>query len=417
MSYDVVVIGGGASGMLSAATAAQNGASVALVEKNDKLGLKLRITGKGRCNLTNECPVEKLSENIPRNAKFLLSAFHGFTPADTMALFTKLGVPLKTERGDRVFPMSDNAGDVVQALIKYMSDTGVTVKKARAKRIITEDGAVSAVKTDKEIINCKAVVLCTGGLSYPKTGSNGDGYKIAEELGHTIVQPRPSLVALETGDDFCPRMQGLSLKNVTLSAYNKKGKLIFKELGEMQFTHFGISGPLVLSASAHMRDFEKDSYRVKIDLKPGLDEAKLDSRLIRDLEKYSNKDFKNALSDLSAALMIPVLVERSGIPAETKAHSVTKEQRRELLRLFKEFTIDIKNTRPIDEAIITSGGVNTKEINPATMESKIIRGLYFAGEIIDADAYTGGHNLQIAWSTAALAGKSASKIKADDKDA
>lgn len=403
--------------MLSAAIAAEKGAKVLLIEKNDKLGLKLRITGKGRCNLTNNCTVEKLMESIPRNAKFLYSAFNAFTSTDTMMLFTKLGVPLKTERGDRVFPVSDNANDVAQALIRYMEKAGVSVIKGRAKRIITDDNKVSGVKTDKEILSCGAVILCTGGLSYPKTGSNGEGFEIAEELGHEIIKPRPSLVALETTDDYCPRMQGLSLKNVTLSAYNKKGKLVFKELGEMQFTHFGISGPLVLSASAHMRDFESDKYSVKIDLKPGLDEMKLDLRLMRDFEKYSNRDFKNALTDISAALMIPILVERSGIDPETKAHSITKEQRRELLRILKEFTLEIKSPRPIDEAIITSGGVNTKEINPATMESKIVKGLYFAGEIIDADAYTGGHNLQIAWSTAVLAGKSASKTKADEKDA
>jgi predicted Rossmann fold flavoprotein len=417
VKHDIVVIGGGAAGMLTAAVAAEQGASVALVEKNDRLGLKLRITGKGRCNLTNNCSVEKLMENIPQNAKFLYSAFNSFTPADTMALFTKLGVELKTERGDRVFPVSDNANDVADALIRYMKREGVLVIKARASRILTEAGHVSAVKTDKEIIPCRAAIICTGGLSYPKTGSSGDGLKMAEELGHTIIQPRPSLIALETVDDFCPRMQGLSLKNVTLSVYNKKGKLIYRDLGEMQFTHFGVTGPLVLSASAHMRDFKNDKYTMKIDLKPGLDEAKLDARLIRDFEKYANRDFKNALADISIGLMIPILVERSGIPEETKVNSITKEQRRGLNQLLKEFTLEITGTRPIDEAIITSGGVSTKNINPASMESKLIKGLFFAGEIIDVDAYTGGHNLQIAWSTAVLAGKSASELKADVKDA
>ncbi len=403
--------------MLSAAAAAESGASVALVEKNERLGLKLRITGKGRCNVTNNCSVQKMMDNIPQNGKFLFSALSGFTPADAMALFTRLGVPLKTERGDRVFPASDNANDIAEALIRYMKSRGVSIIKARASRIITQSGAVSAVHTDRGEISCGAVILCTGGLSYPKTGSSGDGFRMAEQLGHEIVQPRPSLVALETAEDYCPRMQGLSLRNVTLSAYNKKGRLIFRELGEMQFTHFGLSGPLVLSASAHMRDFRDDKYTIKIDLKPGLDEAKLDARLLRDFEKYSNRDFKNALDDILPGLMIPVFVERSGIAADTKAHSVTREQRRNIVRLLKEFALEVKGPRPIDEAIITSGGVSTRNINPATMESKIVKGLYFAGEIIDVDAYTGGYNLQIAWSTAVLAGKSASKIKENASDA
>ncbi len=409
--YDIVVIGGGAAGMLAAALAAERGKQVLLVEKNDRLGVKLRITGKGRCNLTNNCTVEKLMENVPRNGKFLFSAFNGLTPSDTIALFEKFGVKLKTERGDRVFPVSDSAHEVAEALRRYLEKTGVTIMKARVTGIEAKDGAVTTAVTDMGVIACSAAILCTGGMSYPKTGSNGEGYAIAERLGHTLVKPKPSLVALETADDFCPKMQGLSLKNVTLSAYNKKGKLIFEELGEMQFTHFGISGPTVLSASAHMRDFENDRYTIKLDLKPGLDEKKLDLRLLRDFEKYSNKDYKNALDDLASRLMIPVLIERSGIPEDTKVHSITKQQRQGLIRLFKEFTIEIKGPRPIDEAIITSGGIATKEINPATMESKLVKGLYFAGEVIDADAYTGGFNLQIAWSTAYTAGKNAAGFK------
>ena len=397
--------------MLSAAVAAEQGKEVLLVEKNDRLGVKLRITGKGRCNITNNCTVEKLMENVPRNGKFLFSSFNGFAPADTMAFFEKLGIELKTERGNRVFPVSDSAHDVAEALRRYMEKAGVTITKARVTGIEAEAGEVTGVRTDRGLIACRAAILCTGGMCYPKTGSNGEGYAFAERLGHTLVKPKPSLTALETADDFCPKMQGLSLKNVTLSAYNKKGKLIFEELGEMQFTHFGISGPTVLSASAHMRDFEKDRYTIKIDLKPGLDEKKLDLRILRDFEKYSNKDFSNSLDDLAGRLMIPVLIERSGIPEDTKVHSITKQQRQALIKLFKEFTIEIKGPRPIDEAIITSGGIETKEINPATMESKIVKGLYFAGEVIDADAYTGGFNLQIAWSTAFSAGKNAAGFK------
>ncbi len=409
--YDVAVIGGGAAGMMASAVAAELGKEVLLIEKNDRLGVKLRITGKGRCNLTNNCTVEKLIENVPRNGKFLYGAFSGFAPADTMALFERLGVELKTERENRVFPVSDSAHDVAEGLKRYLEKTGVAIMKARALGIEAEAGGVTGVSTDRGVIACRTAILCTGGMSYPKTGSNGEGYAIAERLGHTVVKPKPSLVALETYDDFCPKMQGLSLKNVTLSAYNKKGKRLYEELGEMQFTHFGISGPTVLSASAHMRDFDNDRYTVKIDLKPGLDEKKLDLRLLRDFEKYSNRDFRNALDDLAGKLMIPVLVERSGIPGDIKVHSITRQQRQGLIRLFKEFTIEIKGPRPIDEAIVTSGGISTKEINPATMESKIVKGLYFAGEIIDADAYTGGFNLQIAWSTAYSAGKNAAGFK------
>jgi predicted Rossmann fold flavoprotein len=296
-----------------------------------------------------------------------------------------------------------------------MRELKVAVKKGRALEITTEDGRVTGVITDGgELLPCNSAIVCTGGMSYPRTGSNGDGYRLAARLGHTIIEPKPSLVALETDDDFCPRMQGLSLKNVTLSAYNREGKLIYEELGEMQFTHFGISGPLVLSASAHMRDFKAGGYTVKIDLKPGLDEKRLDARLLRDFEKYSNRDFKNSLDELLARLIIPVIVERSGIPGEVKVHSITRQQRQGLVKLLKGFSLNITGPRPIDEAIITSGGVSTREINPSTMESKHIRGLYFAGEVIDVDAYTGGFNLQIAWSTAALAGRHAAKPEEKD---
>jgi len=397
--------------MMAAITAAESGSDVVLLEKNDRLGIKLRITGKGRCNVTNNCTPEKLMENVPRNGKFLFGAFRSFTASDAISFFENIGVPLKTERGGRVFPVSDRAADIAEALRLRMQRLGVAVKKARVLGVITDNGRISGIKTNAGDIACNAVIICTGGMSYPKTGSSGDGYRIAAEFGHTIIDTKPSLVALETDDDFCPRMQGLSLRNVTLTAYNKAGRRIYEELGEMQFTHFGISGPLVLSASAHMRDFENDSYTVKIDLKPGLDEKKLDARIIRDFEKYSNRDYKNSLDDLLSRLMIPVIIERSGIPEDTKSHSITRQQRHGLVSLLKDFSLNITGPRPIEEAIITSGGVSTREINPSTMESKLVKGLYFAGEVIDVDAYTGGFNLQIAWSTAVAAGRSAAKIK------
>ncbi len=400
MKSDVVVIGGGAAGMFAAGTAACRGADVILLEPNDMLGKKLRITGKGRCNVTNNCSEKDVIANIPGNGKFLYSALYGFGPADVMAFFESRGVPLKTERGNRVFPVSDSAADIVNALRGYLKSSGVRVKKARAAGI-AGDGAVSGVKTASgEIIHCSGAILCTGGASYPLTGSTGDGYRMAEKLGHRIISPKPSLVPLETYGDECGRMQGLSLRNVRLTVLTSRGRTVYREQGELLFTHFGLSGPLVLSASAHMRDFENEKYRCEIDLKPALDEKKLDARILRDFEKFSNRDFRNALDELESRLMIPVLVEKSGIPPETKVHSVTKEQRRRLLELFKAFPIDIKGPRPIKEAIITAGGVDVKEINPSTMESKLFPGLYFAGEIIDTDAYTGGFNLQIAWSTA-----------------
>ena len=397
--------------MMAAITAAESGASVTLLEKNDRLGVKLRITGKGRCNVTNNCTPEKLMENVPRNGKFLFGAFRGFTPSDTILFFEKIGVQLKTERGGRVFPVSNRASDIADALGRRMQQLGVAVKKARVLSVSAENGRVRGVKTEAGELPCDAAIICTGGMSYPRTGSNGEGYRIAAGLGHTIIGAKPSLIALETDDEYCPRMQGLSLKNVTLRAYNRDGRRIYEELGEMQFTHFGISGPLVLSASAHMRDFEAGGYTVKIDLKPGLDEKKLDARILRDFEKYSNRDYKNALDDLLSRLMIPVIVERSGIAEDTKVHSITRQQRQGLVSLLKGFPLNITGPRPIEEAIITSGGVNTREINPSTMESKLVKGLYFAGEVIDVDAYTGGFNLQIAWSTAVSAGRSAAKIK------
>lgn len=400
LKYDVVVIGGGAAGMLAAAVAARRGLRVLLLEKNDRLGVKLHITGKGRCNLTNDCTVREALENIPTGGLFLNSAFSGFTPKDTIEFFEKLGVPLKTERGNRVFPVSNMAGDVVAALKRACGVSGVDIKKGVAKALLTEDGRIKTVLTDEEKIDCKAAVLCTGGLSYPLTGSTGDGYKMAAALGHRIVAPKPSLVPLEASTDVCSRMQGLSLKNIRLTVRDGGKKPVYEDFGEILFTHFGVSGPLVLSASAHMRDFTHKKYEIFLDLKPALDEKKLDARILRDFEKYANRDFSNALGDLASRMMIPVLVDLSGIPPQTKVNSVTRQQRAGLLSLFKSFKIEVTGPRPIEEAIITSGGVDVRDINPTTMESKIVGGLYFAGEIIDADAYTGGYNLQIAWSTA-----------------
>lgn len=405
LSADAVVIGGGAAGMMCSAVAAERGLDVILLEPNKILGRKLRITGKGRCNVTNNCDIREFLNNIPGDGRFLYSALNRLSPRDTMELFESLGLHLKTERGNRVFPVSDNANDVAGTLQRYMNRAGVRVIHSSAKHIITEADTVTGVETCDSVIECRAAVICTGGLSYPLTGSRGAGYKMAQELGHTVTPTRPSLVPLESDDDYCAEMQGFSLKNVTLSAY-EDDKLIYKELGEMLFTHFGVSGPLVLSASSHMRRFGEAKYELRIDLKPGLDEKKLDARLLRDFEKYANRDFANSLGDLAGKAMIPVLVRLSGIPAETKVNSITREQRHELLRLLKSFPVSVSGPRPIDEAIVTSGGVSTKEINPRTMQSKLVGGLYFAGEVMDLDAYTGGFNLQIAWSTAYVAANS-----------
>lgn len=405
---ELVVIGGGAAGMMCAYNAAQRGMSVVLVDPNRQLGRKVRITGKGRCNVTNNCDIKEFMRNIPGDGRFLYSALNRFSPADTIAFFESHGLPLKTERGNRVFPVSDNANDVAGLMARLCERSGVTLIRSTAKKILTEGGAVSAVVTEEGTIACRAAAVCAGGLSYPLTGSNGAGYRFARELGHTVTETRPSLVPLESEDDCCAQMQGFSLKNVTLSAYEDE-RLIYKELGEMLFTHFGVSGPLVLSASSHMRNFGRAKYRLEIDLKPALDEKKLDARILRDFEKYSNKEFKNALADLAGHTMIPVLVRLSGIPEDTKVNSITREQRMRLLRLFKAFPVSVSGTRPIDEAIVTAGGVSTKEIDPRTMCSKLVQGLYFAGEVLDLDGYTGGFNLQIAWSTGFVAGNSVLK--------
>ncbi len=400
----VVIIGGGAAGMMAAGFAAQYGHEVLVLEKSKTTCLKLGITGKGRCNVTNNCDVRTLIENIPQNGKFLYSAFQRFTPQDTMDLFSTLGVPLKTERGSRVFPESDKALDIVYALRAFAKDNGAQIIHKKCEKLLVNDGMVSGVIASGERIECDCVLIATGGMSYPKTGSDGDGYKLAQSVGHRIIKPRASLVPLNAHED-CGKMQGLALKNVTLRAY-ENDKLIYEELGEMLFTHFGISGPLVLSASAHMRRFNECKYRVSIDLKPGLDEKQLDSRLLRDFSENLNRDFGNSLSKLLPKLIIPRVIERTGINPATKVNSVTREERKRLCDVIKAFDIHVYSMRSIDEAIITSGGVDTTEINPKTMESKLVKGLYFAGEVIDTDAYTGGFNLQIAWSTAYAAATS-----------
>ena len=401
----IFVVGGGAAGMMAAITAAENGAQVTLLERNDRLGKKLYITGKGRCNVTNDCAPEDFFPNVPRNPRFLYSAIYAFPPREVMAWFEARGCALKTERGNRVFPQSDKSASVIDALRAELRRLGVRVLQERALDIVTQDGAVCGIETDGGFHKTERVILATGGCSYPQTGSTGDGYRMLEKLGHTIVPPVGSLVPLvEKGYD-CKQMQGLALKNVALRLVNQKGKTVFEEFGELLFTHFGLSGPVVLSASAHMN--EKDAYTVLLDLKPALDEQKLDLRLLRDFEKFQNRDFENALVELLPKSMIPVIVRRSGIPAEEKVHSITREQRRALLELMKRFPVEIACKAPVEEAIVTSGGVKVSEIEPGTMQSKRVRGLYVAGELLDVDAYTGGFNLQIAWATGRAAGLAA----------
>jgi len=401
--------------MLSAAAAASRDVSVTLLEPNEKLGRKLYITGKGRCNLTNDCTPDEVLRNVPRNGRFLYSAISRFPPAAVKGFFAELGVPLKTERGGRVFPQSDKAADVIDALLRSLRRNKVCIRRERALHICAKADAVTGVVTDQGELKCKAVILATGGASYPLTGSRGDGYRMAAELGHIIVSPKPSLVPLVAEGEECLRMQGLALKNVAVRVKTGGGRIIYSEQGELLFTHFGLSGPLILSASAHMREFGQESYHILIDLKPGLDEKKLDARILRDFEKKANREFANALDELLPRLMVPVVVERSGIPPETRVNSVTRAQRRSLLELLKAFRVDIVGPRPIAEAIVTSGGVEVSQIEPNSMESKLTSGLFFAGEVIDVDAYTGGFNLQIAWCTGKAAGEGAAKYCMGEK--
>ena len=408
--FDGIVIGGGPAGMFAAITAAGRGCRVALVERGERLGKKLLITGKGRCNVTNACTAQEVLENTPRNSRFLYSAMTAFPPEKIMAFFEDHGCPLKTERGNRVFPVSDKSGSVLHCLTEQLRRQGVTVVIGRAKEILTREGRAAGAVLENETLEADWVILATGGLSYPATGSTGDGYAMAQALGHKIVPGVGSLVPLEIAGEDCPRMQGLSLRNVGAKLVNAKGKTLYKDFGELLFTHFGVSGPTVLSASCHLKG---EGCRLVLDLKPALDEGKLDSRILRDLEQYRNRSMENALTDLLPRSMIPVVLDRLGIAPDLQANALSRQARRSLVELLKGFPLEITGKRPVSEAIITSGGVAVNQINPKTMESKLVPGLYFVGEILDCDAYTGGFNLQIAWATAFAAATAAANESKD----
>lgn len=404
------MIGGGAAGCMAALAAAQAGASVTLLERNPKLGRKLYITGKGRCNVTNDCTAPEVLQNVPHNSRFLTSAVTRFPPESVKQFFEGQGVALKTERGNRVFPQSDKAADIIDALLLALRRARVNIVQDRAQGLRRNGEILEGVDGERGFYPCQAVVIATGGVSYPLTGSTGDGYTLAQSIGHTVIPPKASLVPLVAEQSFCAEMQGLSLKNVAIRVRTEKKKAVFAEQGELLFTHFGLSGPLILTASAHMRDFEKEHYHILLDLKPALDEEKLDKRLLRDLEENANRDFRHVLEGLAPRLMVPVLLELTDIPGDVKANSITRAQRRKLLETLKCIRIDIAGPRPVEEAIVTSGGVKVSEVNPTTMESKKARGVFFAGEVLDVDAYTGGFNLQIAWSTGRAAGQGAAEL-------
>ncbi len=408
MRNKVIVVGAGGSGLIAAGTAAARGLKVLVLERNTRPARKVMITGKGRCNITNAADLDRLIRNVPRNGRFLYSAFSRFTPEDIMALMEKQGVPVKTERGNRVFPQSDKAVDVVDALVRYAKHSGAKIDHARVTDLLIENNQIVGVKSeDGRIFFADAVIIASGGKSYPGTGSTGDGYQLAMQAGHTVVPPKPSLVPLVVHEGWCSQLQGLSLKNVSITVIDTQtGKEIFNDMGEMLFTHFGVSGPLILSASSHMREMKPERYIVRLDLKPALTLEQLDLRLQRDFSMNANKNFINALGGLLPKKMVPVVVKLSRIPPEIKVNQISREMRRSLAELLKSIKINVVDFRPIEEAIITSGGVCVKEINPKTMESKLVNGLFFAGEVIDVDAYTGGYNLQIAFSTGYLAGES-----------
>ena len=402
----IAIIGGGPAGMMAAGTALLYGADVTVFDQSGRLGKKLAITGKGRCNVTNRCQTQEFLENVTKNPRFLYTALNEFDTESTISFFENLGVKLKSERGKRVFPESDRAKDIVDAMVEYSKGAEKIFHKVKSIKKL-EDGRFS-VTSDKDYIFDK-VILATGGKSYPLTGSDGSGYRLAMKLGHKVTELVPSLIPIESPSLVCPELQGLSLKNISVEIKNSDGKSLYKDFGEMLFTHFGVSGPVILSASAHIRNYDISDLVLSVDLKPALDEKTLDNRLLSDFSKNSNKDFINALSALLPSKLIPVFVRLSGIDERKKVNVITKEERRKIVYLLKHFEISLSKFRPIEEAIITSGGVDVKDIKPKTMESKITEGLYFAGEIIDLDAYTGGFNLQIAFSTGYLAGKNAAE--------
>lgn len=399
----VAVIGGGASGCMAAATASSNGHTVLLFDKKPKIARKVLITGKGRCNVLNNCDIETFLSNIPRNPKFLYSAIYALPPETTLSMFTELGLRLKTERGNRVFPESDLAMDVVRALDKLLLMNNVSLISEAVLDVTSENNTIKQVITGKKTYDVDAIIIATGGLSYPLTGSSGDGYTFAKKLGHTIIKPKASLIPLVGDKSLCKSMQGLALKNIGIRLI-ENNKEIFSDFGEMLFTHFGMSGPIILSSSAHIKDNKK--YHILIDLKPALNAEKLDKRLLSDFVENINKDLINSLDDLLPKKMIAPFIKKSGIDMHKKVNLITKEERASIIHTLKNFKVDIDGTMPVDEAIITRGGINTKEISPKDMQSKIVSGLYFAGEVIDVDGYTGGFNLQIAWSTGFLAGDS-----------
>jgi predicted Rossmann fold flavoprotein len=405
----VLIVGGGAAGLMAACRLVDAGHTVIVAERNDRMGRKLAITGKGRCNLTNNCDFKTILENVPTNPKFLYSALGSFPPSEVMSYFeNELGLPLKTERGNRVFPQSDKARDVVEALVSHLKEKGCTFLQGKVERILVSepDKRAVGIVVSGRTVEGDRVLLATGGASYPVTGSDGSGYHLSRALGHKVIQPKPSLVPLECQGHLCKALQGLALKNTALTLYDtEKEETVFTDFGEMLFTHFGLSGPMVLSASAHMKNMRPGKYRIELDLKPALSEEQLDKRLLADFAENINKDFANALNALLPSKMIPVIISLSGIDPRKKVNAIKKEERAELVRLLKHFHLFVKGFRPIDEAIVTSGGVDVKEVNPKTMESKLVKNLYFAGELLDVDAYTGGFNLQIAFATASLAAK------------
>lgn len=404
----VAVIGAGAAGMMAAITAAEAGADVTLFEKNDRVGKKLRITGKGRCNVTNNCDNNEFLSNVPTNPRFLYAALSRFSTADTMAFFENAGVPLKTERGKRVFPISDRAADIVSAMERRCREAGVTIVHRRVRGLLIEDGRIVGLRYGESEEAFDAVIVCTGGRSYSMTGSDGDGYRFAADAGHTVTPLHPSLVPLVAEGKLCASLQGLSLKNVSLSIkLTQSGKTVYEDFGEMLFTHYGLTGPLVLSASAHLSDIAPGKYEAVIDLKPALDEKTLDARILSDFSKYQNRDLINALDDLLPQKMISPYIGLCGIDPRKKVNSITREERERMVRVLKGVHVKLVGFRPIEEAIVTRGGVSVKEVDPKTMQSKFVQDLYFAGEVLDVDAYTGGFNLQIAFSTATVAGTSA----------